>query len=273
MMQENQIPSTMKVNIGGKDYTYELKEELETVCPFKVGDIIVYRSRVDDDDYAICLFEGASPEVYRTYYMWSTSSSLSKTDRDGSHFSLYKHATLSQARFFKQKCLEKGIWFDKINEKWIDLKKGHIYNVDGCVEIFEDFTLRNLSFNSKYTLKGDGKLFDLGYVTPYTNIENISEATEDAKQLLYSKLREVNKQYNEETRCVEPLSWKPEIGEIYWCITDGFKVAKEKCHEGEFCKRRLGAGNCFKTEEECDAAANHLKKHLIDYKKSKLVAE
>lgn len=63
--------------------------------------------------------------------------------------------------------------------------------------------------------------------------------------------------------------WKPEFGDVYWVVTSRGDVTDCRCwHADWFDTGQYTFGNCFRTEEEAETAAEKVKALLLDLHKN-----
>ena len=97
-------------------------------------------------------------------------------------------------------------------------------------------------------------------------------ATEEEKQLLFSKLKEKGKRFNPDKMCIEDDMWTPEYGEKYYFIIGYGMIVSKTNTLSSTDKYRLSTGNHFKTVEaaekvDTEALKAHLKAFFDQYLK------
>lgn len=95
--------------------------------------------------------------------------------------------------------------------------------------------------------------------------EEVRLATEEEKQLLFDKMKELGLQWNAEDKRVEKIRWRAEYGVGYFYVDNqGRKIAKnEDC---EFVDEdRFAFGNYFRTEDQSEEAARRVREALRQY--------
>jgi hypothetical protein len=96
----------------------------------------------------------------------------------------------------------------------------------------------------------------------YTH-DTFRPATEEEKQLLFSKLKEKGKRFNAEKMCIEDDVWAPEYGEKYYFIIGYGMIVSKTNTLSSTDKYRLSTGNHFKTVEAAEKVDKEaLKAHL-----------
>lgn len=68
----------------------------------------------------------------------------------------------------------------------------------------------------------------------------------------------------------EPGPWKPESGEDYWTVDGSMQVSCETNIDASFDIARIAVGNCFRTREEAEEAAEELKRSLAEFRRKKM---
>lgn len=264
-----EIPEGYEAKLeNGQVVCYPIEKE---ECKFEIGDVFEFAGC----NGALRLFEGVDQygHVLRRGFYYETTDifELSENIVVGDSFNNYTKSNPEREKLFKQKCLENGVWFDKVNKKWIELKD-KILSIDtetgfNYVFIFDKYeceVLWNKEYIGCYGIGNERRLcYDCAIV-------NISEATEEEKQSLFDALAKKGKQWNAEKKCVEDLKWKPKDGKKYWYIaSDGdieneiFDSSSDWSYIGE---GRIEIGNCFKTQEECEKYAEYMKQCSLNYK-------
>ena len=105
----------------------------------------------------------------------------------------------------------------------------------------------------------------------YTH-DTFRPATEEEKQLLFSKLKEKGKRFNPDKMCIEDDMWTPKYMEKYYCIGVNCCVNNDTNISCSIDKYRFYTGNCFKTKEAAEkvdkeALKAHLKAFFDQYPK------
>ena len=97
---------------------------------------------------------------------------------------------------------------------------------------------------------------------------NFELANSSEVEALQARVAELEKQVSDLQR-----EWKPVGGDAYWFITTTACPCRTSYVEGYFPdQNRLEVGNCFKTEEECQAAAEQVRALLLGIKSGEVVA-
>lgn len=97
--------------------------------------------------------------------------------------------------------------------------------------------------------------------------DNSRYATEHEKTDFLERLeKELHKRWNAENKQLEDIKWKPKECENYWFVDyDGGVIGKT--FENTFYDRiRVGANNCFRTEEAAQPYADQIKEILKNSK-------
>lgn len=115
------------------------------------------------------------------------------------------------------------------------------------------------------------KVFNINDKIPIFASDTFRTATEEEKQLLFSKLKEKGKRFNADKMCIEDDVWTPYVGEKYYCITGG-GVSEETNTSYIIDEYNFYTSNCFKTEEaaqkvDTEAYKAHLKAFFDKYPK------
>lgn len=97
-------------------------------------------------------------------------------------------------------------------------------------------------------------------------------ATDEEKQLLFSKLKEKGKRFNTDKMCIEDDVWMPEYMEKYYYIGGNACVNNDTNTSCSIDKYRFYTGNCFKSKEaaekvDIEAYKAHLKAFFDQYPK------
>ena len=122
--------------------------------------------------------------------------------------------------------------------------------LDEKINTFAEFWTRNSSFiiNDKI------RIFATDTFRP---------ATEEEKQLLFSKLKEKGKRFNADKMCIEDDVWTPVNGEKYYFIIGYGMIVSKTNTLSNTDKYRLSTGNHFKTVEAAEKVDKEaLKAHL-----------
>jgi hypothetical protein len=115
-------------------------------------------------------------------------------------------------------------------------------------------------------------IFNINDEIPTFASDTFRPATDEEKQLLFSKLKEKGKRFNAEKMCIEDDVWKPEYrGNYYFIGTEG-NIFSTTYTSSNADKHRFSTGNCFKTVEAAEkvdkeALRAHLKAFFDQYQK------
>ena len=82
--------------------------------------------------------------------------------------------------------------------------------------------------------------------------DTFRHATEEEKQILFSKLKEKGKRFNPDKMCIEDDVWTPEYGEKYYFIIGYGMIISKTNTLSSTDKYRLSTGNHFKTVEAAE---------------------
>ena len=108
----------------------------------------------------------------------------------------------------------------------------------------------------------DNSLYINDKLTIYVH-NTFRHATEEEKQILFSKLKEQGKRFNTEKMCIEDAVWAPEYGEKYYFIIGYGMIVSKTNTLSSTDKYRLSTGNHFKTVEAAEKVDKEaLKAHL-----------
>lgn len=274
MEQSKQAPCIMKVEIGGVEYTYKLKEkEEDNKCPFEIGDVIISQNE------ELCIFEGVDyfDNVYRTMSYNASINSFENrghTQTDERCLNEYTKATPEQEELFKQKCFENEVWFDRKNKKWSPIKEGGCYTMTDVYGNKLVFIFKKA--DEGYIYDYASLLIDADEEELYTNdfelarikdLANISEATCTEILLLLRALERDGKQWNTENNCIEDLKWVPTIGDRFYYINSYCEILGLTYYDDKYpYNMMVEIGNCFKTEEEAKKAVEYIKECWKNYK-------
>jgi hypothetical protein len=95
-------------------------------------------------------------------------------------------------------------------------------------------------------------------------ISDMNERLKRLEDLYFSKGQETNQPID--TTGGEPIEteqrWQPKLLEDYYYINDWFKVRKTNYTHHDLDNPRILAGNCFRTEQEAQKAAEAIKQYL-----------
>jgi len=117
----------------------------------------------------------------------------------------------------------------------------------------------------------DNSLYIYGKIITFST-DTFRPATEEEKQLLFSKLKEKGKRFNPDKMCIEDDVWMPEYGEKYYFLSMYGAILNETNTLHSADKYSLSIGNCFKTKEaaekvDMEAYKAHLKAFFDKYPK------
>lgn len=94
-------------------------------------------------------------------------------------------------------------------------------------------------------------------------VSMIELATEEEKHLLFDKMKEQGLKWNAEEKKVEKIRWRPKHRDRYWYLWSTIEVntgifdSSIDCHQ-----LRAKSGNCFRTREQAEKAAEVVKEAL-----------
>lgn len=94
---------------------------------------------------------------------------------------------------------------------------------------------------------------------------NLSYATEEEKQLLFDKMKEQGLKWNAEEKRVEKIRWRAKKGENYYFFDDKLFVGSIDDTYSTFDNNLWDALNYFRTKEQAEEAAKHVKETLRKY--------
>lgn len=93
----------------------------------------------------------------------------------------------------------------------------------------------------------------------------LQHATEEEKQLLFDEMKEEGLRWNAEEKRVEKIRWRAEDGEKYYYVFSTIEV-NGTTHCNRLADRlRVENGNCFRTKEQAEEAAERVKETLRKY--------
>ena len=115
-------------------------------------------------------------------------------------------------------------------------------------------------------------IFNINDEIPTFASDTFRPATEEEKQLLFSKLKEKGKRFNPDKMCIEDDVWMPENWDNYYFIGTEGNIFISIYNSCNLDKYRLSAGNCFKSKEaaekvDIEALKAHLKAFFDKYPK------
>lgn len=110
---------------------------------------------------------------------------------------------------------------------------------------------------------GDTFVFEEDHITDNgTMISGIKPATKEEKYLLFDKLAESGKRWNEEKKCLEDVRWRAKKGEPYSYLLLGdtdilvTTTTDKRVYKDD---ERFNSGNYFKTEEAAEKVAEQIR--------------
>ncbi len=123
---------------------------------------------------------------------------------------------------------------------------------------------------AEFWTRGNG-LYINDKIAPFAH-DTFRPATEEEKQLLFSKLKEKGKRFNPDKMCIEDYVWMPEYGEKYYFIIGYGMIVSKTNTLSSTDEYRLSTGNHFKTVEAAEkvdkeALKAHLKAFFDQYPK------
>lgn len=102
-------------------------------------------------------------------------------------------------------------------------------------------------------------------VKPYGFTE-LQPATDSERQQLFDALEKEGYQWNAEEKKVEKLRWKPKISDGYYYMSSiRFAPTFILFRNSYFDMSMFNLGNCFKTEQECQAYCDYMKQKSKEY--------
>jgi len=115
-------------------------------------------------------------------------------------------------------------------------------------------------------------IFNINDEIPTFASDTFRPATEEEKQLLFSKLKEKGKRFNPDKMCIEDDVWMPEYWGKYYYITGYGMILNDTNTSHNADEYRFSTGNYFKTEEAAEkvdkeALKAHLKAFFDQYQK------
>ena len=93
-------------------------------------------------------------------------------------------------------------------------------------------------------------------------MEELLKELEEAKKKITEnekKIMEIEKKIEEKLEKEKSGRWKPQKGDIYWFISNIGCISKGQWDNHSVDRERYLVGNCFKTKEEAEFAAEKLK--------------
>ena len=94
---------------------------------------------------------------------------------------------------------------------------------------------------------------------------DLTNATEEEKQLLFYTLKEKGYQWNSEEKRVEKLRWRAKKGEEYYTIGNTLECARLFENGDKYDNALWNALNYFRTKEQNEEAARRVKETLRKY--------
>lgn len=93
----------------------------------------------------------------------------------------------------------------------------------------------------------------------YYNHGFVKKASEAEKQELFSKLAEVGKRWNAETKQLEDIRWRAEKGEVFHYVSGSLEVLSLQDSRGRVSDGMYKVGNYFRTPEAAKKVADQIK--------------
>lgn len=135
--------------------------------------------------------------------------------------------------------------------------KNEILLVD--VHCFENRILRSFVH-----IQQDGTLFNSSY-SLWNELHTWRLATDEEKQLLFDKMKELGLRWNAEEKRVEKIRWRAEKGKDYYFVYPDLTVINANELGYDLATNRYKALNYFRTEEQAQQAAERVKETLRKY--------
>lgn len=112
-----------------------------------------------------------------------------------------------------------------------------------------------------YGTLGHIQFANLGFNGGWTEKKGCRYATELEKSIFLERLeKECGKRWNEETKQLEDIRWKPKHGETYWYVYEKFTVLEETYSKNcNFDANNVGVNNCFRSKEAAQKVADQIK--------------
>lgn len=99
---------------------------------------------------------------------------------------------------------------------------------------------------------------NLSYKCGFVENNEIIPASESEKQELFDKLEKVGKRWNEETKQIEDIRWRANLGEKYWYITETSVLEDNELAASDDDVRYKNK-NYFRTPEAAKKVADQIK--------------
>ena len=92
--------------------------------------------------------------------------------------------------------------------------------------------------------------------------EDVRLATNEEKQFLFDKMKELNLRWNDKEKRVEKIRRRASIGEKYYYINHFLCYGLDSEESHIFDEERYSAGNYFRTKEQAEEAVRRIKEVL-----------
>lgn len=112
------------------------------------------------------------------------------------------------------------------------------------------FNIATIDMNGNIRIEDDAN--------SYYNYNHVFLASESEKQELFDKLAEIGKRWNQDTKQLEDIRWKPKEGEDYWNVNEVLEAERET-YSKECTYDNIKLNNCFKTKEAAQKVADQIK--------------
>lgn len=149
--------------------------------------------------------------------------------------------------------------FEKEESKEQEFKRGDvIVSTMNEILIVDVHSFENRILRSFVNIKEDGTLFNSSD-SSWNEYHAWRLATEDEKQKLFDKMKEQGLRWNAEKKRVEKIRWRAEKGRHYYYVDPLCCVTPFVEANSYFDVEHWELGNYFRTEKECQEAAERLK--------------
>lgn len=278
--QNKEVESTkVRIEDGKVLVDVEFKEKYQ----FKLGDIVVIENPECQDykrDYIISIYpDKETPKGYTLDFFDIVCIDMDGKIRINPH-TPYIHRNVHLADASDKKEL-----FDKLAEigkTWNAEKKIlediYIPKFGDIVRIEHPDTIKykrqhviSIFPNKEVPTKSVSGFFDIATIDmngnirvgdeahSYYNHGFVKKASETEKQELFSKLAEVGKRWNAETKQLEDIRWRAEKGEVFHYVSGSLEVLSLQDSRGRVSDGMYKVGNYFRTPEAAKKVADQIK--------------